>query len=157
MRVPGVWAFICVFVYVWVRMRVSASCVSICMPLGMCLWLQFLFQYPPSAPTRLITTFVCIPPRDLLSSEIMNFRWPKWGVNVFTVLTFVCWIFSWNIKNISRHERPHSTYTLLAKKVVTPPLKTIKPMWIELLCFHLAEIGMIWTRDCSPTKSETTV
>ena len=46
--------------------------------------------------------------------------------------------------------------TLLAKKVVTPPLKTIKPMWIELLCFHLAEIGMIWTRDCSPTKSDTT-
>ena len=35
--------------------------------------------------------------------------------------------------------------TLLTKKVVTPPLKTIKPMWIELLCFHLAEIGMIWT------------
>ena len=31
-------------------------------------------------------------------------------------------------------------HTLLAKKVVTPPLKTIKPMWIELLCFHLAEI-----------------
>ena len=31
------------------------------------------------------------------------------------------------------------TYTLFAKKVVTPPLKTIKPMWIELLCFHLAE------------------
>ena len=25
-------------------------------------------------------------------------------------------------------------------------------MWIELLCFHLAEIGMIWTRDCSPTN-----
>ena len=48
-------------------------------------------------------------------------------------------------------------YTLLAKKVVTPPLKTIKPMWIELLCFHLAEIGMIWTRDCSPTKSDTTL
>ena len=47
--------------------------------------------------------------------------------------------------------------TLLAKKVVTPPLKTIKPMWIELLCFHLAEIGMIWTRDCSPTKSDTTL
>ena len=40
------------------------------------------------------------------------------------------------------------TYTL-GKKAVTPPLKTIKPMWIELLCFHLAEIGMIWTRDCS--------
>ena len=48
-------------------------------------------------------------------------------------------------------------YTLLAKKVVTPPLKTIKPMWIELLCFHLAEIGMIWTRDCPPTKSDTTL
>ena len=48
-------------------------------------------------------------------------------------------------------------YTLLAKKVITPPLKTIKPMWIELLCFHLAEIGMIWTRDCSPTKSDTTL
>ena len=48
-------------------------------------------------------------------------------------------------------------YTLLAKKVVTPPLKTIKPMWIELLCFYLAEIGMIWTRDCSPTKSDTTL
>ena len=48
-------------------------------------------------------------------------------------------------------------YTLLAKKVVIPPLKTIKPMWIELLCFHLAEIGMIWTRDCSPTKSDTTL
>ena len=47
--------------------------------------------------------------------------------------------------------------TLLAKKVVTPTLKTIKPMWIELLCFHLAEIGMIWTRDCSPTKSDTTL
>ena len=47
--------------------------------------------------------------------------------------------------------------TLLAKKVVTPPLKTIKPMWIKLLCFHLAEIGMIWTRDCSPTKSDTTL
>ena len=47
--------------------------------------------------------------------------------------------------------------TLLAKKVVTPSLKTIKPMWIELLCFHLAEIGMIWTRDCSPTKSDTTL
>ena len=47
--------------------------------------------------------------------------------------------------------------TLLAKKFVTPPLKTIKPMWIELLCFHLAEIGMIWTRDCSPTKSDTTL
>ena len=30
-------------------------------------------------------------------------------------------------------------------------------MWIELLCFHLAEIGMIWTRDCSPTKSDTTL
>ena len=43
------------------------------------------------------------------------------------------------------------------KKVVTHPLKTIKPMWIELLCFHLAEIGMIWTRDCSPTKSDTTL
>ena len=42
----------------------------------------------------------------------------------------------------------------MAKKVVTPPLKTIKPMWIELLGFHLAEIGMIWTRDCSPTKSD---
>ena len=26
-------------------------------------------------------------------------------------------------------------------------------MWIELLCFHLAEIGMIWTRDCSPKNS----
>ena len=50
-----------------------------------------------------------------------------------------------------------ASYTLLAKKVVTPPLKTIKPMWIELLCFHLAEIGMIWTRDCSPTKSDTTL
>ena len=50
-----------------------------------------------------------------------------------------------------------SINTLLAKKVVTPPLKTIKPMWIELLCFHLAEIGMIWTRDCSPTKSDTTL
>ena len=50
-----------------------------------------------------------------------------------------------------------SQNTLLAKKVVTPPLKTIKPMWIELLCFHLAEIGMIWTRDCSPTKSDTTL
>ena len=49
------------------------------------------------------------------------------------------------------------SYTLLAKKVVTPPLKTIKPMWIELLCFHLAEIGMIWTRDCSSTKSDTTL
>ena len=48
-------------------------------------------------------------------------------------------------------------HTLLAKKVVTPPLKTIKPMWIELLCFHLSEIGMIWTRDCSPTKSDTTL
>ena len=47
--------------------------------------------------------------------------------------------------------------TLLAKKVVTPPLKTIKPMWIELLCFHLAEIGTIWTCDCSPTKSDTTL
>ena len=47
--------------------------------------------------------------------------------------------------------------TLLAKKVVTPPLKTIKPMWIKLLCFHLAEIGMIWTRDCSQTKSDTTL
>ena len=43
------------------------------------------------------------------------------------------------------------------KKVVTPPLKTIKPMWIEFLRFHLAEIGMIWTRDCSPTKSDTTL
>ena len=30
-------------------------------------------------------------------------------------------------------------------------------MWIELLCFHLAEIGMIWTRDCSPTKSDTSL
>ena len=30
-------------------------------------------------------------------------------------------------------------------------------MWIELLYFHLAEIGMIWTRDCSPTKSDTTL
>ena len=50
-----------------------------------------------------------------------------------------------------------SQHTLLAKKVVTPPLKTIKPMWIELLCFNLAEIGMIWTRDCSPTKSDTTL
>ena len=48
-------------------------------------------------------------------------------------------------------------HTLLAKKVVTPPLKTIKPMWIELLYFHLAEIGMIWTRDCSPTKPDTTL
>ena len=28
-------------------------------------------------------------------------------------------------------------------------------MWIELLCFHLAEVGM--TRDCSPTKSDTTL
>ena len=45
--------------------------------------------------------------------------------------------------------------TLLARKVVTPPLKTIKPMWIELLCFHLAEIGMIWTRDCSPQRNPT--
>ena len=49
------------------------------------------------------------------------------------------------------------SYTLLAKKVITPPLKTIKPMWIELLCFHLAEIGMIWTLECSPTKSDTTL
>ena len=48
-------------------------------------------------------------------------------------------------------------HALLAKKVVTPPLKTIKPMWIELLCFHMAEIGIIWTRDCSPTKSDTTL
>ena len=48
-------------------------------------------------------------------------------------------------------------YTLLAQKVVTLPLKTIKPMWIELLCFHLAEIFMICTRDCSPTKSDTTM
>ena len=48
-------------------------------------------------------------------------------------------------------------HTLLAKKVVTPPLKTIKPMWIELFCFHLAEIGMIWTRDYSPTQSDTTL
>ena len=47
--------------------------------------------------------------------------------------------------------------TLLEKKVVTPPMKTIKPMWIELLCFHLAEIGMILTRNCSPTKSDTTL
>ena len=30
-------------------------------------------------------------------------------------------------------------------------------MWIALLCFHLAEIGMIRTRDCSPTKSDTTL
>ena len=53
---------------------------------------------------------------------------------------------------------PYIPYvTLLAKKVVTPPLKTMKPMWFELLCFHLAEIGMIWTRDCSPTKSDTTL
>ena len=51
----------------------------------------------------------------------------------------------------------HFYNTLLAKKVVTPPLKTIKPMWIKLLSFHLAEIGMIWTRDCSPTKSDTTL
>ena len=43
------------------------------------------------------------------------------------------------------------------KKVVTPPLKTIKPMWIELFRFHLAEIGIIWTRDYSPTKSDTTL
>ena len=47
--------------------------------------------------------------------------------------------------------------TLLAKKVATPPLETIKPMWIELLCFHLVEIGMIWIGDCSPTKSDTTL
>ena len=51
----------------------------------------------------------------------------------------------------------HQMLYTLGKKVVTPPLKTIKPMWIELLCFHLAEIGMIWTRDCSPTKSDTTL
>ena len=43
------------------------------------------------------------------------------------------------------------------KRLLHPQLKTIKPMWIELLCFHLAEIGMIWTRDCSPTKSDTTL
>ena len=47
-------------------------------------------------------------------------------------------------------------YTL-GKKGCYTPLKTIKPMWIELLCFHLAEIGMIWTHDCSPTKSDTTL
>ena len=57
----------------------------------------------------------------------------------------------------SRDESKFFEITLLAKKVVTPPLKTIKPMWIEFLCFHLAEIGMIWTRDCSPTKSDTTL
>ena len=57
----------------------------------------------------------------------------------------------------NRHSWIASNDTLLAKKVVTPPLETIKPMWIELLCFHLAEIGMIWTRDCSPTKSDTTL
>ena len=57
---------------------------------------------------------------------------------------------------ISFPNEMYMKYTL-GKKVVTPPLKTIKPMWIELLCFHLAEIGMIWTRDFSPTKSDTTL
>ena len=51
----------------------------------------------------------------------------------------------------------HVCDTRLAKKVVTPQLKTVKPMWIKRSCFHLAEIGMILTRDCSPTKSDTTL
>ena len=42
-------------------------------------------------------------------------------------------------------------YTLLAKKVVTPPLKTIKPMWIELLCFHLASYGPVIVPQRNPT------
>ena len=42
-------------------------------------------------------------------------------------------------------------YTLLAKKVVTPPLKTIKPMWIELLCFHLAWYGPVIVPQRNPT------
>ena len=53
-------------------------------------------------------------------------------------------------------KRPQFNYTL-GKKGCYTPLKTIKPMWIEHLCFHLAEIGMIWTRDCIPTKSDTTL
>ena len=62
-----------------------------------------------------------------------------------------------NIFALHSYLEYHVWDTLLAKKVVTPPLKTIKPMWIEILCFHLAEIGMIWTRDCPPTKSDTTL
>ena len=44
--------------------------------------------------------------------------------------------------------------TLLAKKEDN---KTNKTNVDRTFVFHLAEIGMIWTRDCSPTKSDTTL
>ena len=78
--------------------------------------------------------------------KMRNFVYSNWNL----------WLFLANIGNCLAFYSICET-TLLAKKVVTPPLKTIKPMWIELFCLHLAEIGMIWTRDCSPTKSDTTL
>ena len=84
-----------------------------------------------------------------------------WPINLLTLtLTKSIWIykFHWSLfVSVQITIFQFGPDTLLAKKVVTPPLKTIKPMWIELLCFHLAEIGMTWTRDCSPTKSDITL
>ena len=86
----------------------------------------------------------------------------QWRGKCFHLMTSSWWrklkcIYGKNfVKRILERPGEQAT-TLLAKMVVTPPLKTIKPTWIELLCFHLAEIGMIWTRDCSPTKSDTTL
>ena len=79
----------------------------------------------------------------MVSSSVKSIYWNDFIR--FLVMSFILMSFKFGI------------YTLLATKVVAPPLKTIKLMWIELLCFHLAEIGMIWTRDCSPTKSDTTL
>ena len=71
--------------------------------------------------------------------------WFTFRIQIWLLGECLCWYGLWYL------------YTLGKKKVVTPPLKTIQPMWIGLLCFYLAEIGMIWTRDCSSTKSDTTL
>ena len=34
------------------------------------------------------------------------------------------------------------------KKVVTPPFAAIKPIWVELLCFHSIKFDMKCTCDC---------
>ena len=98
-----------------------------------------------------------IDPKDRSSAPLASVRETTGGQWFPSQKASNAEMFPFNEVTITFHALPCPYNTLLAKKVVTPPLNTIKPMWIELLCFHLAEIGMIWTRDCSPTKSDTTL
>ena len=102
-------------------------------------------------------------PRDRLLNRLFRHRSTKTSMLPVS-LAFVWGIHRWPANSphkgpVTRKMFPFDDVIIytLGKKGCYTPLKTIKPMWIELLCFHLAEIGMIWTRDCSPTKSDTTL